>query len=120
VIATGAGAEMRKVMGIAVFSGMLGVTFFGLVFTPLFYVLIRGLADRKAPAVSLPTDASPIRADGSSLRRSAPTVGVPRLTVLAPPFGAPHLPPAPSGTVEPRLLPIFPGRVAEFRARSLK
>jgi len=62
VIATGAGAEMRRVMGIAVFSGMLGVTFFGLVFTPLFYVLIRGLADHKAPAVSIPTDASPIRA----------------------------------------------------------
>src|SRR2546423_2121517 len=47
VIASGAGAEMRHVMGVAVFSGMLGVTFFGLVFTPLFYVLIRGLVDRK-------------------------------------------------------------------------
>ena len=43
VIAHGAGAEMRRVMGIAVFSGMLGVTFFGLLFTPVFYVLIRGL-----------------------------------------------------------------------------
>src|SRR5438045_9564232 len=46
VFATGAGAEMRRVMGIAVFSGMLGVTFLGLVFTPLFYVRIRGLVDR--------------------------------------------------------------------------
>jgi hypothetical protein len=35
-------------MGVAVFSGMLGVTFFGLVFTPLFYVLIRGLSARRA------------------------------------------------------------------------
>ncbi len=43
VISTGAGAEMRNVMGIAVFSGMLGVTFFGLVFTPVFYVLMRRL-----------------------------------------------------------------------------
>ncbi|HKO14808.1 MAG TPA: efflux RND transporter permease subunit [Gemmatimonadaceae bacterium] len=48
VFARGAGAEMRHVMGIAVFSGMLGVTFFGLVFTPLFYVLIRGIAARRS------------------------------------------------------------------------
>jgi hypothetical protein len=72
VIASGAGAEMRRVMGIAVFSGMLGVTFFGLVFTPLFYVLIRGLADRKAPAVSLPDNATPI---GSFLRPVVVTEG---------------------------------------------
>jgi multidrug efflux pump len=43
VFSTGAGAEMRSVMGIAVFSGMLGVTFFGLFFTPMFYVLLRKL-----------------------------------------------------------------------------
>jgi hydrophobe/amphiphile efflux-1 (HAE1) family protein len=52
VVATGAGAEMRRVMGITVFSGMLGVTFFGLLFTPLFYVAIRGLAARRAAAPS--------------------------------------------------------------------
>ena len=40
-ISHGAGAEMRQAIGIAVFSGMLGVTFFGLVFTPVFYVLFR-------------------------------------------------------------------------------
>lgn len=61
VIATGAGAEMRRVMGIAVFSGMLGVTFFGLVFTPLFYVLIRGLVDRRSAAVTIPQHVNPIR-----------------------------------------------------------
>ena len=43
VIATGAGAEMRHAMGIAVFAGMLGVTVFGLVLTPVFYVVIRRL-----------------------------------------------------------------------------
>jgi multidrug efflux pump len=43
VLSEGAGAEMRKAMGIAVFSGMLGVTFFGLLLTPLFYVILRGL-----------------------------------------------------------------------------
>lgn len=43
----GAGAEMRKSMGVAVFAGMLGVTFFGLLLTPVFYVAIRGLVERK-------------------------------------------------------------------------
>src|SRR5882724_4304400 len=42
-IATGAGAEMRQSLGTAVFFGMLGVTGFGLVFTPVFYVVVRGL-----------------------------------------------------------------------------
>jgi hypothetical protein len=36
-------------MGIAVFAGMLGVTFFGLVLTPVFYVLVRKLGDRRLP-----------------------------------------------------------------------
>lgn len=42
--ATGAGAEMRQALGVTVFSGMLGVTFFGLIFTPVFYVLMRKLS----------------------------------------------------------------------------
>ncbi len=46
VISSGAGAEMRHAMGIAVFSGMLGVTGFGLFLTPLFYVLVRKLSAR--------------------------------------------------------------------------
>lgn len=41
VFSTGAGAEMREAMGVAVFSGMIGVTVFGLLLTPLFYVLVR-------------------------------------------------------------------------------
>ncbi|WP_431858117.1 efflux RND transporter permease subunit [Azospirillum sp.] len=44
VTSTGAGAEMRHAMGVAVFSGMIGVTLFGLVLTPVFYVLLRHLA----------------------------------------------------------------------------
>ncbi|MBH3437540.1 efflux RND transporter permease subunit [Pseudomonas luteola] len=48
VTSTGAGAEMRHAMGVAVFSGMLGVTFFGLLLTPLFYVLIRAFVERRA------------------------------------------------------------------------
>jgi multidrug efflux pump len=45
VIATGAGAEMRQALGTAVFFGMIGVTAFGLIFTPVFYVVSRGVAD---------------------------------------------------------------------------
>jgi len=40
MIGTGAGAEMRQAMGIAVFSGMVGVTVFGLLLTPVFYMLV--------------------------------------------------------------------------------
>ncbi|HYS47107.1 MAG TPA: efflux RND transporter permease subunit, partial [Rhizomicrobium sp.] len=46
VTSSGAGAEMRHAMGIAVFFGMLGVTFFGLFLTPVFYVLLRALEKR--------------------------------------------------------------------------
>jgi hydrophobe/amphiphile efflux-1 (HAE1) family protein len=49
--ATGAGAEMRQALGMAVFWGMIGVTVFGLIFTPVFYVVVRRLSARK-PAVS--------------------------------------------------------------------
>ncbi|MEJ0092265.1 MAG: multidrug efflux RND transporter permease subunit [Methylocella sp.] len=42
--AMGAGAEMRQSLGTAVFAGMLGVTLFGLLFTPTFYVVVRGIA----------------------------------------------------------------------------
>jgi multidrug efflux pump len=47
VLAKGAGAEMRQALGTAVFFGMLGVTVFGLLFTPVFYVLIRAFVERK-------------------------------------------------------------------------
>ena len=56
VLSAGAGAEMRHAMGVAVFSGMLGVTFFGLLLTPLFYLLVRRLRLRgasRAPAASV-------------------------------------------------------------------
>jgi multidrug efflux pump len=47
VLSSGAGSEMRHAMGVAVFFGMLGVTFFGLFLTPVFYVLLRSLAGMK-------------------------------------------------------------------------
>ncbi|ARP81837.1 multidrug efflux RND transporter permease subunit [Bordetella genomosp. 8] len=79
VVSTGAGSEMRRAMGIAVFFGMLGVTLFGLLLTPVFYVLLRQLTGNRplhsatphvapitaperaaaSPALSLPQAASP-------------------------------------------------------------
>jgi multidrug efflux pump len=47
-VATGAGAEMRQSLGTAVFFGMLGVTAFGLLFTPAFYTFVRKLGSRRA------------------------------------------------------------------------
>jgi multidrug efflux pump len=52
VIASGAGAEMRQAMGVAVFSGMIGVTLFGLFLTPVFYVTLMKLGLKKKPAAS--------------------------------------------------------------------
>ena len=49
-LSTGAGAEMRQAMGVAVFAGMLGVTLFGLFLTPVFYVLLRSLVHQRRPA----------------------------------------------------------------------
>jgi HAE1 family hydrophobic/amphiphilic exporter-1 len=59
-IATGAGAEMRQSLGTAVFFGMLGVTGFGLLFTPSFYTVVRRVGIRRsAPAVKEPTTKEP-------------------------------------------------------------
>ncbi|WP_370305385.1 efflux RND transporter permease subunit [Sinimarinibacterium flocculans] len=57
-IATGAGAEIQRAMGIAVFFGMLGVTFFGLFLTPLFYVVIRRLVEGRGVAATPAADAA--------------------------------------------------------------
>ena len=59
----GAGAEMRHALGVAVFFGMLGVTAFGLIFTPVFYMFFRRVSDRlpkpKPPPPRMPTTSSP-------------------------------------------------------------
>jgi multidrug efflux pump len=80
VFASGAGAEIRYVMGVTVFLGMLGVTFFGLFLTPVFYVLMRRLATRRErraarqrgsgdlpppPSPSLPPTGGPIAPESS-------------------------------------------------------
>jgi multidrug efflux pump len=49
VIATGAGAEMRRTLGLAVFTGMLGVTLFGIFLTPVFFYVIRWFTRLPSP-----------------------------------------------------------------------
>ncbi len=58
VLGAGAGSEMRMSLGVAVFSGMLGVTGFGLLLTPVFYVVIRGLGQRRAAAPAPHTESA--------------------------------------------------------------
>jgi multidrug efflux pump len=65
VVSFGPGAEMRQAMGVAVFSGMIGVTLFGLFLTPVFYVLIRRLASRTARASVVPGTAAASGTRGS-------------------------------------------------------
>jgi hydrophobe/amphiphile efflux-1 (HAE1) family protein len=62
VVATGAGAEVRHAMGAAVFAGMIGVTCFGLLLTPVFYVLVRRLADQREVSN---VEATPAQLEGS-------------------------------------------------------
>jgi multidrug efflux pump len=66
VFATGAGAEMRRALGTAVFSGMLGVTLFGIFLTPVFFLVI----DRAAQRVKRTAALSEISADSSQLLSS--------------------------------------------------
>jgi hydrophobe/amphiphile efflux-1 (HAE1) family protein len=67
VTATGAGAEMRNAMGVAVFAGMLGVTLFGLFLTPVFYVVIRRLELARTRPTAPPIAAAPAAGDGASV-----------------------------------------------------
>jgi multidrug efflux pump len=65
VTSHGAGAEMRHAMGVAVFAGMLGVTFFGLLYTPLFYTIIRGWTERSAERRRLRREHAALEAQGA-------------------------------------------------------
>jgi len=72
IFATGAGAEMRQAMGTAVFFGMLGVTFFGVFFTPVFYTVIRKLTGRNVLEHPVP-DGRPATVEAGRIPESAPT-----------------------------------------------
>jgi HAE1 family hydrophobic/amphiphilic exporter-1 len=63
--AAGAGAELRQALGVAVFFGMIGVTAFGLLFTPVFYVVFRNISDKlPKPRPHKPKDHAPPPAGG--------------------------------------------------------
>jgi multidrug efflux pump len=66
VTATGAGSELRRAMGIAVFSGMLGVTLFGLFLTPVFFVTIEMALRRRQSSAAAPPSGSGLAPDASS------------------------------------------------------
>jgi multidrug efflux pump len=59
VLAGGAGAEMRRTLGVAVFSGMLGVTLFGIFLTPIFFYVIDRFAARQSVVAAAPAEVSP-------------------------------------------------------------
>ncbi len=63
ILSSGAGSEIRQAMGIAVFAGMLGVTFFGLFLTPLFYVLVGAAVERFSRRAAAPAPV-PAQAEG--------------------------------------------------------
>jgi multidrug efflux pump len=67
VVSTGAGYEMRRTLGLAVFSGMLGVTLFGIFLTPVFYYVIQWFSDRRAKGTG-PFDAATTVDAGSDRR----------------------------------------------------
>ena len=79
VVATGAGAEMRQSLGTAVFSGMIGVTLFGIFLTPVFFFVLTRLGSHKQAGAALVSQAaaSPTEATGTS---SVPAEAVPPLT----------------------------------------
>jgi len=63
MLATGPGQEMRQALGTSVFFGMLGVTIFGLLFTPVFYVVSRWMSARLPGARKKPVEAAPPEAN---------------------------------------------------------
>ncbi|MBK7876052.1 MAG: multidrug efflux RND transporter permease subunit [Planctomycetes bacterium] len=77
VVSTGAGAEMRRAMGVAVFSGMIGVTFLGLILTPVFYAFLLRWGARRAPHV----ESAPGTTHGGT-HLGATTAGVLSLTLF--------------------------------------
>ncbi len=81
VISTGAGAEMRRAMGVAVFAGMIGVTVFGLILTPVFYVVLMKLGWKKKPAPEAKPQTPLLGSPGTASRTAA--VGLLALTLTA-------------------------------------
>jgi multidrug efflux pump len=79
VVAEGAGAEMRRTLGLAVFSGMLGVTVFGIFLTPVFYDVIQRFGKPPTPLGATPVGAVPDHDPHGSADIHLPAISPPRL-----------------------------------------
>ena len=95
VVAEGAGAEMRRTLGTAVFSGMLGVTLFGIFLTPVFFYVIQAVSDwrgaRKSPAqtVVCPSEQQPRESVSPALPEPEEEAGPGTTRVATPLVGLP-------------------------------
>ncbi len=107
VTSTGAGSEMRHAMGVAVFSGMIGVTFFGLLLTPLFYALLLRIGWKKhhatTPAPTTPTPTTDGGGHGiatsvghASVLLLIPLLALGSCTTVGPDYERPEVPSAPA------------------------
>ncbi len=107
VTSTGAGSEMRHAMGVAVFSGMIGVTFFGLLLTPLFYALLLRIGWKKHHATTpAPAGGDGGHGIGTAAGHAAAILLVPILffascTTVGPDYARPEVPSAPAWQDEP-------------------
>jgi hypothetical protein len=90
--ASGAGAEMRQALGLPVFGGMLGVTVFGLLFTPVFFYWLNRDSHRVQPPAPVPTPAVP-----PAPATESDTPAVPPAPAAEPDTPAAATPPAPAG-----------------------
>ncbi|HEY2663893.1 MAG TPA: efflux RND transporter permease subunit, partial [Candidatus Binataceae bacterium] len=75
IVATGAGAEMRPALGTVVFFGMIGVTFFGVFLTPVFYTTIRRLSEHRLVPTERPVRSLPAYAAGGDRPAVAASIG---------------------------------------------
>jgi multidrug efflux pump len=89
MIGEGAGAEMRRTLGTAVFSGMLGVTLFGIILTPVFFYVIQYSVDRFGPAKK-PLDEADEPSTEHAHGHGTSTALVVQPKLLAPPDDSPH------------------------------
>ncbi len=114
MVSEGAGAEMRKTLGTAVFSGMLGVTLFGIFLTPVFYYVIQWFSDKRARGAAGRGTERRIRRRQRRRRAGRRTVGWfwPTANTRSPTETASSTPPRMSRTDEPSVGPRTPGRAS--------
>jgi multidrug efflux pump len=107
VVAQGAGAEMRRPLGTAMFAGMLGVTVFGIALTPVFFYVIRGITGARTPALA-PAMGMRVPASASDGEPGSGPPSPPQAPVPAPTTGEAR-PPQPDDRIVPAPTNRSPG-----------